>query len=136
MNNTDLFEELNGAEVTTASVRKKQMDPVQSKIKTYDIPEADRRQKGLLQVYAQEEKVPVRVPPSYAKYFGRVMRVSINGVVIAIKCDGRSVDLPATFAAEVNRRVAYVEANELKRQKMAHVKNNFESTPGSLNFFG
>ena len=134
MNNTDLFEELNNVEVSPST--KKKSDPVQSKIKSYDIPEADKRQKSLLQIYGKEEKVPVRVPPAYAKYFGRVMRVSINGVVIAIRCDGKTVQLPATFAAEVSRRIACVEANEMKRQKMAHVKNNFESTPGSLNFFG
>ena len=44
----------------------------------------DIAQKNLVNVYKSEAKVPVRVAPSYAKYFGRVMRVSINGISVAV----------------------------------------------------
>lgn len=47
----------------------------------------DIAQKSLVNVYQNEPKVPVRVAPSYAKYFGRVMRVAINGISVAVRCD-------------------------------------------------
>ena len=96
----------------------------------------DLAQKNLVNVYKNEKKVPVRVAPSYAKYFGRVMRVSINGISVAIKCDGNTVTLPESFAAEVLRRMSEMDKIELRQSKMANVTRNFESSPGQLNFFG
>lgn len=96
----------------------------------------DLAQKNLINVYKNENKVPVRVAPSYAKYFGRVMRVSINGISVAVKCDGRTVELPESYAAEVLRRMSEMDKYELRQSKMANVERNFESSPGQLNFFG
>ena len=96
----------------------------------------DQRQKNLLKFYAQEEKIPVRVAPSYAKYFGRVMRVSINGISIAIKCDGTTVQLPESFATEVSRRMSEMDKHELRASRMAQATQNFETNPGQINFFG
>jgi hypothetical protein len=96
----------------------------------------DKRQKSLVQTYAAEEKVPVRVAPSYARYFGRVMRVSINGISVAVKCDGQTVNLPASYAAEVLRRMSEMDKYELRLSKMSNVTKNFEASPGQLNFFG
>ena len=96
----------------------------------------DKRQKSLVQTYAAEEKVPVRVAPSYARYFGRVMRVSINGISVAVKCDGQTVNLPASYAAEVLRRMSEMDQYELKLDKMANIERNYETSPGQLNFFG
>ena len=96
----------------------------------------DLAQKNLVNVYKNEPKVPVRVAPAYAKYFGRVMRVSINGISVAVRCDGNTVQLPESFAAEVLRRMAEMDKYELRQSKMANVERNFESSPGQLNFFG
>lgn len=96
----------------------------------------DIAQKNLVNVYKNEPKISVRVAPSYAKYFGRVMRVAINGIIIAVKCDGQSVELPESFAAEVMRRMSEMDKYELRRQKMANVTKNSESSPGQINFFG
>ena len=96
----------------------------------------DRRQKSLVQVYVAEKKVPVRVAPSYARYFGRVMRVSVNGISIAIRCDGQTVEIPETFAAEVLRRMSEMDKYELRLNKMSNVTRNIEASPGQLNFFG
>lgn len=131
----DLFNELENTEVTSTSKSKSRTaTPAQSK--EYDINDVDKRQKNLLQTYRNEPLVPVRVAPSYAKYFGRVMRVGINGIVVAIRCDGKSVNLPETFAAEVYRRMSNMDSYELKVSNMSEVQRNFESAPGSLNFFG
>lgn len=96
----------------------------------------DIAQKSLVNVYQNEPKVPVRVAPSYAKYFGRVMRVAINGISVAVRCDGSTVSLPESFAAEVLRRMSEMDKYENRLHKMAKVERNFESSPGQLNFFG
>lgn len=95
----------------------------------------DKAQKNLVNVYKNEKKVPVRVAPSYAKYFGKVMRVSINGISVAVKCDGQTVQLPETFATEVMRRMNEMDAYELNLSKMGNVQQNVETSPGQLNFF-
>lgn len=97
--------------------------------------ELDRRQKSLIEIYRKEPKVTVRISPTYAKYFGKVMHVSINGISVGIRCDGKNVDLPESFATEVLRRVAEMDKYELRLNKMSDVSNNFEKTPGQINFF-
>jgi len=104
--------------------------------KPYELTDADRRQKTLVDVYKGERKVPVRIAPSYAKYFGRVMRVAINGIIIAVKCDGVTVELPESFAGEVLRRMTEMDRYEMRLNKMAAVQNNIEMSPGQINFFG
>lgn len=96
----------------------------------------DIAQKNLINVYKNERKIPVRVAPSYAKYFGRVMRVSINGISVAVKCDGNNVELPESFAAEVMRRMSEMDRYERRLNKMSDAQRNFETSPGQLNFFG
>lgn len=135
MTSEDLFDELNNAEVAPATKAKpKSVNPAQTK--AYDIADVDKKQKSLLQIYKSEPLVPVRVAPSYAKYFGSVMRVSINGIVVSVKCDGKTVQVPETYATEINRRMANMDAYDLKTSKMANVRENLDVTPGSLNFFG
>ena len=92
-------------------------------------------QKKLVGVYSKEPRVPVRVAPYYARYFGRVMRVSINGISIAVKCDGNTVELPESFAAEVLRRMYEMDRYDQRQKNMAKIQNNFEASPGQLNFF-
>ena len=96
----------------------------------------DLAQKNLVNIYKKEKTVPVRVAPSYAKYFGRVMRVAINGISIAVRCDGSTVQLPESFATEVLRRMSEMDKYDLRLNKMAKVERNLESSPGQLNFFG
>lgn len=96
--------------------------------------ELEKKQRDLLNIYKAEEKINVRVAPSYAKYFGRMMRVSINGISVTIPCNGQSVALPKTFATEVERRMAAMDKYENKQQRMANIQNNFESSPGQLTF--
>lgn len=96
----------------------------------------DVAQKNLVNVYKNENRVAVRIAPSYAKYFGRVMRISINGISVAVKCDGKTIELPESFAAEALRRMAEMDKYELRLNKMSDVQRNAETSPGQLNFFG
>ena len=96
----------------------------------------DRKQKNLVNVYKNEKKINIAVAPSYAKYFGRVMRVSLNGISVAVRCDGKDTALPESFAAEVRRRMMEMDKYELRLRKMSRVQSNFETSPGQLSFFG
>lgn len=95
----------------------------------------EKQQKTLAQIYAAQKKFPVRVAPSYAKYFGRMMRVTINAVAVTIPCDGNVYNLPAEFACEVERRMREMDSFELKSRKMGDIKNNYEPDIGHLSFF-
>ena len=81
--------------------------------------ELDMKQKSLINVYKNETRIPVRVAPSYAKYFGRVMHVSINGISVGIRCDGNTVELPESFAAEV-MHAFFIHARPYMRQHKTH----------------
>ena len=96
----------------------------------------DRKQKSLVNVYKNEKKINIAVAPSYAKYFGRVMRVSLNGISVAVRCDGKDTALPESFAAEVRRRMMEMDKYELRLRNMSRVQSNFETSPGQLSFFG
>lgn len=98
--------------------------------------ELDRRQKNLVNVYKNEPQIAVTVAPSYAKYFGRIMRVALNGVSVAVPCNGSSVKVPESFAAEIHARMQKINEQELRAQKMSSVSSNLETSPGSINFFG
>ena len=95
----------------------------------------DIAQKNLVNVYRNEKKIAVRVAPSYAKYFGRVMRVAINGISVAVKCNGETMELPESFAAEVLRRISDIDKQEMRAQGMSNVDKNRETSPGQLQFF-
>lgn len=121
-----------------STVRETRFETPQAKPKTVEEQTfvLDQRQKNLVATYKEEPKVPVRVAPSYAKYFGRVMRVSLNGISVAVPCDGSTLSLPESFATEVMRRMSEMDKHELRAQKMANASANFETSPGQINFFG
>lgn len=134
----DLFDELNNKEVeqVTKTVKKRDVTDSAQPKKSYDIADVDRKQKNLLKVYRNEPKISVRVAPAYAKYFGKTMRVMINGIAVTIRCDGKAVNVPETFAAEIQRRIDSADAYEMKTSKMSNYRDNLEDAPGLLNFFG
>ena len=92
-------------------------------------------QRTLAQFYTSQKKLPVRIAPAYAKYFGNVMRVVINGVAVAIPCNGQSFNIPVEFACECERRMREMDAYELKTRKLADVAKNYEPDIGHLSFF-
>lgn len=135
MDDTELEEEFDRTPARPQKLIKESRINVE-KVANKEMLNLDRAQKTLVDVYRNEKRIPVRVAPAYAKHFGRVMRVSINGISIAVKCDGNTVELPESFAAEVYRRMSEMDKLDLKRSSMANVEKNFETSPGQLNFFG
>lgn len=99
------------------------------------LADLDTRQKTLAQIYSAQKRYPVRIAPSYAKHFGNIMRVTINGIAIAVRCDGGTYNLPEEYAAEVERRMRAVDDMDMKSRKMSDIKNNYEPDIGRLNFF-
>lgn len=86
------------------------------------------RQTAFLEKVRKEEKVAVSVAPQYAAEFSNNMRVVINGVSIFIPIDGREYMVPATFAAEIKRRIFKVnqKLNRLRRKGTSEKFNLIE----------
>ena len=95
----------------------------------------DHARKALAEVYRREPKKSVMVAPMYAAYFGKVMHVMINGISIAVPCDGRPYDIPKTFAGEVFRRINAINDQQSKAKRYSDVNSNIEGAPGELALF-
>lgn len=95
--------------------------------------ELQRRQ--LLRYYKDEKKIPVNISPMYAKYFGKVMTVSVQGITVAIPCDGKTRKYNKTHAIEALSRVRKIDASITRRERMKDISNNVESSPGELKFY-
>lgn len=104
------------------------------KATVYTAAEADKRQLTLMEVYRKEERIPVRVAPSYAKYLGKLVRIVINGIMVTIPCNGKSISIPKSFAAEIGRRMSHIDKYEMRLQRMSNISANFETSMGMLSF--
>lgn len=108
-----------------------------SKKETTDaqIAKADKtaRQK-LVAKFSDEEQVPVNLSPMYQPYFGVVMPVIINGIMISVPVDGRTYNIPKSFAAEVFARRNAIDDQQRKGARMADVAKNGEAYIGELKF--
>lgn len=97
-----------------------------------DITKKDIKRRRLADEYANETRVTVMIAPMYAAYFGRHMHVSLNGISIAVPCNGRPYMIPESYAAEVQARLRRVNDQQAKQKAFADVGNNRESSPGEL----
>lgn len=95
----------------------------------------DHARKALAEEYRREPKKSVMVAPMYAPYFGKVMHIMINGISIAVPCDGRPYDIPQTFAGEVFRRINAINDQQSKAKRYSDVNSNIEGAPGELALF-
>jgi len=93
-----------------------------------------QEKKTLYEQYKKEKKVSVNVPPLYRPYFGNVMPVNINGIMICVPVDGTTVKIPQTFATEVQARMQNINALIDKGNRMAQFSSNLEYSPGELEF--
>lgn len=93
------------------------------------------RRRELARHYKEEELKPVTISPLYKPHFGNCMMVTINGIGLAIPCDGKVYNIPKTFANEVQARIGKIDMILEKRNRMKDISKNHETTPGELNFF-
>lgn len=90
----------------------------------------EKRRLGLVEEFKHEKKYKVKGAPAYQAYFGNVMSIVVNGVLIAVPLDGRSYEIPESFAQVFNTRIRQVDNMELQQAALADVTSNVEDTPG------
>lgn len=97
-----------------------------------DVTVRDRRRKLLGRVYENEPKKSVMIAPMYSAHFGKNMHVSLNGISIAVPCDGKPYSIPESFAAVVQERLRAVNDQQAKQKRFANIAANHERAPGEL----
>ena len=91
--------------------------------------------KRMAEIYRDEEKVQISVSPLYAMEFSRNQPVSLNGIQLRIPTDGKTYEVPYSFALEIKGRIAAADEKFKRLNKMSDVQNNLERTPGELKLF-
>ena len=109
--------------------------PVAVRPKNANVQSVELQRRDLLQHYKTEKKIPVNISPMYQAYFGKVMTVAIQGITVAIPCDGKTRKINRTHAIEALSRVRKIDASITRKERMKNVSNNFESTPGEIKFY-
>ena len=127
-----------GRKVTPAA----DLDVVSSAVTLQDNPvgeqsvqQVELKRRALVKVYKTEELVPVTIAPLYAPYVGASMTVSINGITCVIPCDGRTHQVPESFAIEAKTRIYKIDCMITRKKKMQSISDNAEHTPGEIKFF-
>lgn len=94
--------------------------------------ELEAKRKSLVNFYRNETKVPVTISPFYAPYLGRVVRVSVNGIVVDIPADGQTYNINKTHADHIVSKIKRIDAMIARQKRAGDVSNNFEHAPGEL----
>ena len=120
-----------GSTANTAVSAKATVDTVEANAaRAYNALEAKR--KSLVTQYRNEEKRPVTISPFYAPYLGRVVRVSVNGIIVDIPADGQTYKINKTHADHVIAKIKRIDAMIARQKRAGDVSNNFEHAPGEL----
>ena len=90
----------------------------------------EKKRLSLVEKYKAEKKYKVKGAPAYQAHFGSVMSIIINGVLITVPLDGRSYEIPESFAQVFNSRIRQIDNMALQQSALADVANNIESMPG------
>ena len=90
----------------------------------------EKKRLSLVEKYKAEKKYKVKGAPAYQAHFGNVMSIVINGVLITVPLDGRSYEIPESFAQVFNSRIRQIDNMALQQSALADVTNNVESMPG------
>ena len=90
----------------------------------------EKKRFSLVEKYKAEKKYKVKGAPAYQAHFGSVMSIIINGVLVTVPLDGRSYEIPESFAQVFNSRIRQIDNMALQQSALADVTNNIESMPG------
>lgn len=99
------------------------------------VAEKEQERKQLAKSFRQQDKVPVQISPLYQPYFGKVHTVTINGISVAVPCNGKTYMVPKVFAEEIKIRIFKQDQLIQKKNRLGDVSKNFENSPGELNLF-
>ena len=94
--------------------------------------ELERKRKSLVNKYREEKKVPVTISPFYAPYLGRVVRESVNGIIVDVPADGQTYKINKTHADHIIAKIKRIDAMIARQKRAGDVSNNFEHSPGEL----
>lgn len=94
--------------------------------------ELEAKRKRLVTQYRGQKKIPVTISPFYAPYLGRVVRVSVNGIIVDIPADGQTYMINKTHADHVVAKIKRIDAMIARQKKAGDISNNFEHAPGEL----
>ena len=120
-----------GSTANTAVSAKATVDTVEANAaRAYNALEAKR--KSLVTQYRNEDKRPVTISPFYAPYLGRVVRVSVNGIIVDIPADGQTYKINKTHADHVIAKIKRIDAMIARQKHATDVSHNFEHAPGEL----
>ena len=62
-----------------------------------------------MMLYRGEPKVPVNIPKTFQSQFGQSLSITVNGVRVAIPCDGKTYFINETHAIHARERIAKVD---------------------------
>ena len=99
-------------ENTSASIQQQMLE---------DVEKAKQRKTELHDYYLKENKVRVTGSPFYRPYFGNVMPLIINGIGVYVPMDGKSYEIPKTFADLFQKRIARIDSLIQKQGAMAGI---------------
>lgn len=116
-----------GKEVITAAQATRESDMA--------VKDAEQARKELARKFRQQKLKSIQISPLYQPYFGKVMTVTINGTSIAVPVNGKTYQVPATFAEEIKIRIYNQDQLLMKKRRMSRVSDNFEASPGELQLF-
>ena len=94
--------------------------------------ELESKRKSLVSKYRAEEKYPVTISPFYAPYLGKVVRESVNGIVVDVPADGQTYRINKTHADHIVAKIKRIDAMIARQKRAGDVSNNFEHAPGEL----
>ena len=94
--------------------------------------ELEAKRKRLVLDYTKEDKVPVTISPFYAPYLGKVVRESVNGIIVDIPADGQTYNVNKTHADHIIAKIKRIDAMIARQKRAGDVSNNFEYSPGEL----
>lgn len=95
-----------------------------------EVNAAQARKHELSEYYKNEKKVRVTGSPMYRPYFGNNMPIQINGIMVYVPMDGRTYEIPKTFADVFRNRIARIDALIQKQGMMANIIE--ETSPGEI----
>ena len=94
--------------------------------------ELELKRKNLVSKYREEKKVPVTISPFYAPYLGKVVRVSVNGIIVDIPADGQTYSINKTHADHIVNKIKRIDAMIARQKRAGDISNDFEHAPGEL----
>ena len=94
--------------------------------------ELERKRKSLVNKYREEKKVPVTISPFYAPYLGKVVRESVNGIIVDVPADGQTYRINKTHADHIIAKIKRIDAMIARQKRAGDVSKNFEQAPGEL----